>query len=150
MPALRFALPLMLLVLVHACGGDDSTVDATPPIDTPPPLPDACVEYQACTGTTCDDVSGSYVTCAVCPVVGTVGPYATTVSQCECSVEGCVDGQCGTGCVDGNTVTYQAMVEGVTLTCTGTVTAGTGDFNCTSTLGNCTATWLPASTTVCP
>ncbi len=147
MPALRITLVLALLALVHACGGDDSAVDATPPIDSPPPPPDACVEYDTCGAATCDDVSGSYVTCAVCPVVGTVGPFATTVSQCECSLEGCIDNNCGTGCIDGNTLTYEAIVQGVTLTCTGTVAGG---FTCTSNLGECTASWLPSTTTACP
>jgi hypothetical protein len=132
-----FAVALLMLVPL-ACGGDDPVIDAMPPIDAEPPDA-ACVENPSCTAAVCDDVTGSYNTCATCPIVGMVGPFATTVEQCGCSLDGCIDGNCGMGCIDGDTLSFMTTIMGQTLNCTGTIAGG---FSCTSALGNCTATWI--------
>jgi hypothetical protein len=137
---------ILLLVALAACGGDDPAFDAMPPPPDADPPDAACVEDPSCGATVCDDVTGSYNTCATCPIVGMVGPFATTVEQCGCSLDGCIDGNCGEGCIDGNNLSFTAMIMGQTLNCTGTIAGG---FNCTSGIGNCTATWIGPDDT-CP
>lgn len=117
-----------------------------------------CTGGGTCGQTECADLSGSYATCITCPIIGTQGPFTTTVTRVGTSCEFKVESQqgannaCAFGCAGpGDSFAMQLEYSGFLLTCTGAASTSSAALTCTPQGfgATCQYAWLPAGATSC-